>query len=705
MDVRLHGQPAVNAPVQLDVGATGGAYLMGEDGLPASGLEIRTDATGIARVRVWDPGAAVSGSVQIVAGSNRDNTLALNLLDWEEMHPARWEPVVPGGIQVDPAPLSLSEHAWNAGRTEDVLPLSNGRLLAATETSGVWLLEADGAATALSRDWAKPDLRTIVRGPDGPLHVFAAGDALYESQVQAANPLAAWRRIDMPLSSVFGAAVVPSTRRLVLAPGRWRNLIPNGDAVLWADIPPAGVGPRAFQWNKAVGLPDNSNNKLLYSGLAVSSPDSVLLSVYDRVTGEGNALLRGTWDAQGNLVFTAVPLPIGIAGLGRIMVASGDPRRGFCYAVIANRTDRGRFEAALRSEDGGRTWTRCSDTVEHGQGGKPLADVLGGAGNDRNLAVAVSPISPQLVAIGWQTGVVISRDGGRTWSQCAQGLHWHPDVAGLRWDETVETRLYLATDGGVMVTPDAGRTLESSYNRGFGNLQFAPVNRAEPLHWYGTVATSPRLHGLVGGGLQDNGTVYATPGAAHWKQFANGDGGIAAFLPNETAIFNIPPHAPYEKVQWWQWSTATPPEPVQWFLSSSLNTVPLAGGERESFLDAPVFELLPYQRGTARPWLGVALAQDGVYGLRATGGSPPLEWSRRATVLLPTAGTQSPTRTITGSAIGSGRWAAGHRGHCRAWTLRNRPGDRGRSRNCPRCPRIPRGCPRHRRRRPWATAR
>jgi len=84
-------------------------------------------------------------------------------------------------------------------------------------------------------------------------------------------------------------------------------------------------------------------------------------------------------------------------------------------------------------------------------GWQPL--VAAGSGLDGVAALAADPLVADRWLAAAATGLLESRDGGRTWRALDTGLR----VYGLVFDPAVPERLYLATDSGVWLSQDGGR--------------------------------------------------------------------------------------------------------------------------------------------------------------------------------------------------------------------------------------------------------
>ncbi|HET7715809.1 MAG TPA: exo-alpha-sialidase [Bauldia sp.] len=108
------------------------------------------------------------------------------------------------------------------------------------------------------------------------------------------------------------------------------------------------------------------------------------------------------------------------------LFASGHPAGGGNLGVI-------------HSSDNGRTWTELSP----------------GAGGPVDFhQMTVSPVDPDVI-FGAYGSLQVSRDGGKTWTEAAPAPERLIDLAASA--KNADT-LYAATEGGLLVSPDAGLT-------------------------------------------------------------------------------------------------------------------------------------------------------------------------------------------------------------------------------------------------------
>jgi hypothetical protein len=320
---------------------------------------------------------------------------------------------------------------WHAGHVSAVLTIGDVAVVG-TQTGGVYLIEpaygaipedASHPSLHVSHDWSNPAVTCLAFGPDGPTSVFAGcqwGGALYVLELKPVRGRVDFVKSDsIPLppevGDVFEIAVLPTLRRIVLAAsgGAW-----------WSSVPESPLDAAGYHWRQGLGLPaprtwPPSGIVRGLSGIAVG-PDQIVvvglwgLPPYPRHTsalneGRLHGIYRGSWIFAGTPLLVFAPATIrGVRRqqMMRTSVASCEADRNVMYAVSAAADEF--LLAALRSSDGGATWTRLP--------GPPRNE----AGNygDYNNCVTVSPYRPSFVAVGWRSsGSHISSDGGQTWTR------------------------------------------------------------------------------------------------------------------------------------------------------------------------------------------------------------------------------------------------------------------------------------------------
>ena len=145
--------------------------------------------------------------------------------------------------------------------------------------------------------------------------------------------------------------------------------------------------------------------------------------------------------------------------------------------------------------------------------------------------------------IGWRhEGLFCSVDAGMSWTLAEGSPHMHSDLRALHFDptDTSGRQVYVCSDGELVGSPNLLQSFESGFNRRLPTLQFASPFNSSRSFW-GTLGSSPVIDGLVGGGTQDDGVVYASlePSPTPWRKLDGGDGQLFTILQDGQALFYI----------------------------------------------------------------------------------------------------------------------------------------------------------------------
>jgi hypothetical protein len=510
-----------------------------------------------------------------------------------------WEQANPLGINLD-----AEADGWNAGRVLDVISLTGGALLVGTSAGGVWTVTTAGTAIPHSNDWDNPNIVCLARGLDDPNHFFAgcaAGGTLYESEPDTAFfgflawhavPLVDAKGTPLGVGTVYRIAVINHNRKLVLA-------CQNG--VFWADLP-GGGGVSAFK--KATSVPN-----VAFSGATQGPQGSVVVGAW----GDGNkqfGIFIGNW-SSGDLAFQKMNVP-GDSAMFWTTLASCDGNLNRMYAAASDKN--GKLISILRHDhtNNNMNWEVCNKEVVSAPSGK---DVLNSSGDSTFggwiKTLRVSPTNPDVVALNWARSF-FSNSGGRNpwiavdqipggpdakdWDRSKEWRqHMHEDGHATVFDVDNEQTLYIATDGGVGMTPDMGKTYFSKFNQKLATLMFASQPAREGS---GTFTIGPQPTGLIAGGLQDNGDVYCqlTPSVSPWQRLDGGDGIGMQFLPVGRRLIWFVNDDIGVKVSRWDGSkfvdTAVIPRADEFPLQDGLKNPVMEAIERPLFRDPATAQLM-----------------------------------------------------------------------------------------------------------------
>jgi hypothetical protein len=166
---------------------------------------------------------------------------------------------------------------------------------------------------------------------------------------------------------------------------------------------------------------------------------------------------------------------------------------------------------------------------------------------------------------GQRDGPLGSIDGGANWDanrwpDLYNVLPWtfHPDALCMEfspYDPSGNT-LVVGSDGGVFVSRDLGATWDDSGNERFPTLMFDQRQQsASPA-----LSASSQYHGLLVGGLQDNGSVYLPRDNQPWQSIIGGDGFRALFVTPDVVFMGSNDGV---GLKWARWTGAAFTDAVQ----------------------------------------------------------------------------------------------------------------------------------------------
>lgn len=528
--------------------------------------------------------------------------------------------------------------AFNAGHLNDVLRLDEAPfpvVLVASETSGVWLVNlTGGVALALSDRWVFPNLNSLAHGIHGSRHVYAGGDALYETDTRGFAPLFNWRQIplvdadgnDLGASGVIDIAVIAERRKLVLA---------CGEGILWADIPPPGG---SYVFRRAPIMPAGA-----YSGVTQGPEGTVVVAAWGSDNFNHFGLFYGSWSGP-DLLFSRSSIfgNVNPAMMLRTSIDSCRQDRSVMYALAGTlyRDAKGNvindtIYRVLRSNDGGKNWRVTGKKVLNRSDplfGDPTKNLPGNQ-QDWNNCITIAA-DPRRVALGWRGGYFVSNDAGSTWTMTsADPPHLHSDLHALAFDQFDGTQntLYVCSDGGLAVTTDLGATHSSQANRQLSNLQIYQV------------ATSYQDAGVTAISLQDNGDNFTAiyPNPDPWQDLDGGDGVSVTSIRTGQLLYrnNTLTQSGVEfgnRIRAANWNSGKRRfDNVKLFASAPLSqgVVPL-DGTNDGLPFPSIIEIVnspAFKNRAGEPMLAIAATDDHLWGLFAPA-SGKLHWTAIATI-------------------------------------------------------------------------
>ncbi|HEV7787255.1 MAG TPA: hypothetical protein VGQ28_18075, partial [Thermoanaerobaculia bacterium] len=201
--------------------------------------------------------------------------------------------------------------------------------------------------------------------------------------------------------------------------------------------------------------------------------------------------------------------------LGRIKLAVSRSNPDVVYAMVEAAAS-----ALLRSDDGGASFRTVNAT--------PNLDL-------RPFffpGLAVDPQWPNRI-YNLDMSLHVSDDNGRTFRVLLGGQHVHPDLHAIWIDPADPRHFVLATDGGVAVSRDRGRTAVFPANLPIGQFYRVAVDQAVPYNVYGGLQDNGAWKGpseaWQAGGIQDHDWTFVglDDGSATLPDPANAESGYS----------------------------------------------------------------------------------------------------------------------------------------------------------------------------------
>ncbi|HYF29988.1 MAG TPA: T9SS type A sorting domain-containing protein [Chitinophagaceae bacterium] len=243
-------------------------------------------------------------------------------------------------------------------------------------------------------------------------------------------------------------------------------------------------------------------NKIYVSDIAIHPTDpNQLVAAVGNLQNSDKGIYRST---DGGVAWTKITngLPASFDGFIRLDNVSAAP--GVIVASIGRSAGTSQNEL-FRSTDFGSSWTVLSNS-NHCQYQFWFAH-----------DVAINPSNTNQLVMG---GVPLYRFTLPSSRTSIGGVH--ADVHDVEFDPRNSNTVYVACDGGVYKSTNAGGSF-SMINGGLQAVQF-----------YASLAVSPANPNIIVGGLQDNGVVRYS--GTSWSSVAGGDGGPCAFHPTNGNI-------------------------------------------------------------------------------------------------------------------------------------------------------------------------
>jgi hypothetical protein len=472
-----------------------------------------------------------------------------------------WQQISRWGIQKGGSRAGDNAAAYAAGKLDDVLRIQDPTqniLLVASASSGVWKVDPDGgAALSLSHDWQQAGMNSLARGVFGPLHVYAGGESLMETDTTDPDPIRNWIPVsDSPGSTVLKDAGVVNAIAVIHHP-QFGNIIVLAcvNGVIFSKIPSAAGGAYQFV---------TTTFPAVAFGSVVQGPDlSVVAATFQKTPSSG--IYQGVWlnSTATGLSLTAslaqLPtwydpaqtIPFDPTIMGRISVDSCGNVRSQVYAVVENTANGNFLLCVLKSDassNGPLKFSMTGTSVLNED--KPLFSLtpalatLSGNNGFYNQSIGVSPTDPDSVVFGWRNGYFFSGNGGDSWTMAPQDgnaadiLNYHGDYHATRFDlfDSSQRTLYICSDGGLNITKNFGQS----------NVEVSTLaNRRLPNLLVTQSGINATDSGNCSCSLQDNGGVGTTLYPLDSKPYvvnmdfeiSGNDGRAMVMLPNDQVLY------------------------------------------------------------------------------------------------------------------------------------------------------------------------
>jgi photosystem II stability/assembly factor-like uncharacterized protein len=253
------------------------------------------------------------------------------------------------------------------------------------------------------------------------------------------------------------------------------------------------------------------NSQILYAALLQTRRPP--WSIYPPSKGPGTGLYRSKDGGEHWELLTGHGLPSEELGRMGIAFARSNPERVY---LIADAKEGGMY----RSDDGGENWTRVSkdariwgrgwyfcevsvdskdpDTVyvpntsmyRSRDGGKTFTAVKGAPGGDDYHQLWIDPDFPQKMILGCDQGVIVTRNGGETWSS------WYNQPTGQFYHVATDNRFPYWVYG-AQQDSGAGATPSRSNSRALNAQDWRPMEAGGESDY---VAPDPVNPGIIYGG-------------------------------------------------------------------------------------------------------------------------------------------------------------------------------------------------------------
>lgn len=410
--------------------------------------------------------------------------------------------------------------ALMSGRITDLVghPTNARILYAGTAGGGVWKSSDGGSSFVSIFDKYAQSIGAVAVDPNNPDQVLwvgtgetwtrnsvSVGDGLYKSTDGGAN----WKKVGFEKSERISS--------IQINPKNSDEVYVGVLGPLWGDSKERGVYKTSDGGKSWTQLLAGDNNTGCSELIVDKNNPNVLYAAfweYRRTAwgfnsgGAKSAMYKST-DAGKTWNKIHNGLPKGKMGRFAIALAPSDSK--ILYAGVESEKDMGLY----KSTDAGESWEYLNK--DFGLVVRPFYF----------SRIVIDPKNPDIVLKAGLYGSM-SRDGGKTFKQI--NGNYHADVHDYWFDINNSDRFYLATDGGVYRTWDAGGNTEMVNDIPVSQFYHVSVDNEEPYNVYG--------------GLQDNGSWFGPSSssggieARDWTSVGYGDGFRVIKHPSKPYVYS-----------------------------------------------------------------------------------------------------------------------------------------------------------------------
>lgn len=386
--------------------------------------------------------------------------------------------------------------AYQAMRWRLIGPFRGGRAIAVSGVPGNPALFYFGAvdggvwkSTDAGRVWrplwtheAVASIGSIAVSPSNPNVIYAAtGEADIRSDLSLGGGVyksvdagKTWRLTGLSKTRQIGKIIVdPANPNVVLVAALGHAYGPNPERGVFRSTDGGSTWSKVLYKNPDTGAIDvcfdPENSRVVWA--ALYNAHRPVWSTYAPIEGTGSGIYKS---ADGGVTWT----PVTGNGLppedqmGRIGIALGyGAGHARVYALIEARGGKGSSGGLYRSDDGGGSWRRVSKDARITERGWYFGEIT------------IDPHNADIVYVP-DVSLYRSIDGGSRFT-AFKGAPGGDDYHELWIDPTNSSRMILGSDQGVVVTLNGGGTWSSWYNQATAQMYHATTDHHFPYRVYG----------------------------------------------------------------------------------------------------------------------------------------------------------------------------------------------------------------------------